>query len=85
MWWQWLFLPRHSREGGNSETYLLAQRAACFDLPPFGQERTRWIPAFAGMTVKCIHLIRKRSKTDTLSISPCRATAQSSRRISNAK
>jgi hypothetical protein len=45
------FLLRHSREGGNPETYPPAQHVACFDLQPFGLERTCWIPAFAGMTM----------------------------------
>jgi hypothetical protein len=47
---------RHSREGGNPEAYppgrIFQRRApSFFDGPPFGRERTRWIPAFAGMTV----------------------------------
>jgi hypothetical protein len=61
-----LFLPRHSREGGNPETYpspylvipaktgiqkRTTRRNAPHDLQPFGQEKTNWIPAFAGMTV----------------------------------
>jgi hypothetical protein len=47
---QSIVLLRHSREGGNPEMYTPAQRAVCFDLLPFGQGKTNWIPAFAGMT-----------------------------------
>jgi hypothetical protein len=34
-----------------------AQRAACFDLQPFGLEKMYWIPAFAGMTEMAVRIV----------------------------
>jgi hypothetical protein len=46
------FLPRHSREGGNPESSFRRNASPFFDWQPFCLEKTHWIPAFAGMTVK---------------------------------
>jgi hypothetical protein len=49
------FLPRHSREGGNPEACISRCNASqFFDWQPFWLEKTNWIPAFAGMTMKIL-------------------------------
>jgi hypothetical protein len=47
---QSLFFPRHSREGLESRNVSSGATRRLFDQPPFGQEKTNWISAFAGMT-----------------------------------
>jgi hypothetical protein len=50
------FSPRHSRESGNPESSSRRNALPFFDFQPFWLERTYWIPAFAGMTMK-LHLL----------------------------